>query len=562
MSKKKGDQVLQAEIETSEQWNELLSKSGLIVIEAYQNWCGPAKSFEPIFKKLKVDLSDPLLLFAIANADKISELENYRGRCEPCFLFFASRELVAVVRGANAPVIIKTITEQLAQEHKVLKGEVQRKVIVDSFMEQNKQSQTKKESKTVQNIMSSTLPITICIIKPDMMANNKKDEIKQKILEKGYKIEAESDITFTEKMAEQFYSHQKNSDDFPKLLTYMTSGPSCVLALSKSENSEDVINNWRDDIGSVDNPESFRAQYATDKLMNAIHGSDSHESAMKELAYFFPNGLGESNANNQRTLALIRPSALAEHKDAIINRIKENGFQIAMIKTVQFEKDDAESFYAEQKDQPFFDDLVKEMTSGPMLALCLVKNDAIASFRNILGPKEKEKIMESEGTLRKEFDIPNLAINSLHASSTPQQAQQELAKFFPIEQTVALLKPGLNDEQKAEIKQKIQDSGFIITKNKSERLTEEVAKEMYRYSSDKPYYQDLVNLMTSGETEVLVLSRENAIEGWREVIGDVDPNKAKETNGLRGLYGVDILNNGLHGATNKQQAEQIGRAHV
>ncbi len=43
------------------------------------------------------------------------------------------------------------------------------------------------------------------------MANNKKDEIKQKILEKGYKIEAESDITFTEKMAEQFYSHQKNS---------------------------------------------------------------------------------------------------------------------------------------------------------------------------------------------------------------------------------------------------------------------------------------------------------------------------------------------------------------
>ncbi len=54
---------------------------------------------------------------------------------------------------------------------------------------------------------------------------------------------------------------------------------------------------------------------------------------------------------------------------------------------------------------------------------------------------------------------------------------------------------------------------------------------MYRYSSDKPYYQDLVNLMTSGETEVLVLSRENAIEGWREVIGDVDPNKAKETNG-------------------------------
>ena len=53
---------------------------------------------------------------------------------------------------------------------------------------------------------------------------------------------------------------------------------------------------------------------------------------------------------------------------------------------------------------------------------------------------------------------------------------------------------------------------------------------MYQYSSDKPYFQDLVNLMTSGETEILVLSRENAIESWRETIGDVDPNKAKSSN--------------------------------
>jgi nucleoside diphosphate kinase len=60
---------------------------------------------------------------------------------------------------------------------------------------------------------------------------------------------------------------------------------------------------------------------------------------------------------------LIRPSALVEHQDAILHKIKENGFDIAMTKTVHLDKGAAEDFYSEQKDQPFFNDLVKEMTS-------------------------------------------------------------------------------------------------------------------------------------------------------------------------------------------------------
>lgn len=68
----------------------------------------------------------------------------------------------------------------------------------------------------------------------------------------------------------------------------MTSGDSCILALSKEGNQEDVINEWRKDLGPLDvkeakekEPDSFRSKYATDKLMNAIHGSDSHENAMR-----------------------------------------------------------------------------------------------------------------------------------------------------------------------------------------------------------------------------------------------------------------------------------------
>lgn len=65
----------------------------------------------------------------------------------------------------------------------------------------------------------------------------------------------------------------------------MTSGESCVLALSKEGDQEDVVSEWRRDLGATEetdqDPESFRSQYATDKILNALHGSDSQDAAMR-----------------------------------------------------------------------------------------------------------------------------------------------------------------------------------------------------------------------------------------------------------------------------------------
>ena len=154
---------------------------------------------------------------------------------------------------------------------------------------------------------------------------------------------------------------------FQDLIKYMTSDLSCILALSKPGNKEDIINSWRQDIGAVDvandpkkDPDSFRAQYATDQLVNAIHGSDSVDSAMRELAFFFPNNQVQGKTK-ERTLALIRPSEFAKFSEKIVQRIKESGFEIAMNKKVQFDQSQAEQFYQEHKGKPFFNDLVKEM---------------------------------------------------------------------------------------------------------------------------------------------------------------------------------------------------------
>ncbi|NXF70262.1 TXND6 protein, partial [Ciccaba nigrolineata] len=82
-------------------------------VDAFQAWCGPCKAVVDLFRKIRNEVGSHLLHFAVAEVDSIDGLEEYRGKCEPVFLLYAEGELVAVVRGANAPVLQKTILEQL-----------------------------------------------------------------------------------------------------------------------------------------------------------------------------------------------------------------------------------------------------------------------------------------------------------------------------------------------------------------------------------------------------------------------------------------------------------------
>ncbi|KAG3270731.1 NME/NM23 family member 9, transcript variant X10 [Ictidomys tridecemlineatus] len=115
-------------ISTQELWEEMLSSKGLTVVDVYQGWCGPCKPVVSLFQKMRIEVGLDLLHFALAEADCLDVLEKYRGKCEPTFLFYAGGELVAVVRGANAPLLEKTILDQLEAEKKVLAEGRERKV--------------------------------------------------------------------------------------------------------------------------------------------------------------------------------------------------------------------------------------------------------------------------------------------------------------------------------------------------------------------------------------------------------------------------------------------------
>jgi nucleoside diphosphate kinase len=96
-------------------------------------------------------------------------------------------------------------------------------------------------------------------------------------------------LKFTVEQAREFYKHQHDKPHFNDLVKYMTSGESCVLALTKSKaaSADDLVNTWRNDVGPADlaeakkQPDTLRAQFATDQMINALHSSDSHEAALR-----------------------------------------------------------------------------------------------------------------------------------------------------------------------------------------------------------------------------------------------------------------------------------------
>ncbi|XP_040295595.1 thioredoxin domain-containing protein 6 [Bufo bufo] len=572
MAGKKKDIVLQITINNQEQWEEVLSSKGLLVVDVYQAWCGPCKTTVSLFRKIKNELGDDLLQFAVAEADGIDALEKYRGNCEPTFLFFAGGDLVAVVRGANGPLLQKTILDQLEAEKKVLNHGLERNVIKDETLleEEEEELSPLPAQNEDEELVPSGKSYTVAIIKPDAVAHGKADEMIMKIQEAGFEILANEERTMTESEARDFYKHRAGEEKFQELVQFMSSGPCHVLIISKL-GDEDVIPAWREFIGPTDveiakkeKPESLRAQYGTEVLYNAVHGSNDGDQASRELAFFFPSFKlqqqhTEESASRtpERTLALIRPEVLKDRRDEVLQSIRDAGFSIAMQKEIMLTEQQVEQFYQEHADQEYFPALKQQMTSGPVLALALVKEHAVKHWRNMLGPADlNEALNTAPDSLRARFTPKETTINQLHGSSSTDEAENELNFFFPVEQTLATIKPDALEEHRDEIMERIQGAGFNISQIKETQLSQEMAEEFYKEHKGKPFFDQLINYMCRGPCLMMILSKENAVQEWRSLMGPTDPTEAQISSpeSLRSLFAKSVLQNAVHGSSNLNQA--------
>lgn len=131
----------------------------------------------------------------------------------------------------------------------------------------------------------------------------------------------------------------------------------------------------------------------------------------------------------ERTLSIIKPDAVAKNAiGQILSRFEAAGLRIVAMKMALLSEAEAAGFYAVHKDRPFFKDLIKFMTSGPVSIQVLEGESAIQKNRELMGatnPKEADK-----GTIRADF-AESIDANAVHGSDSPETAAVEVAYFFP-----------------------------------------------------------------------------------------------------------------------------------
>ncbi|MEK9996965.1 MAG: nucleoside-diphosphate kinase [Schleiferiaceae bacterium] len=124
-----------------------------------------------------------------------------------------------------------------------------------------------------------------------------------------------------------------------------------------------------------------------------------------------------------KTLTMIKPDAVRDgHIGAILNQITEAGFRISAMKLTQLSTADAQAFYAVHAERPFFGELVEFMTSGPIVAAVLEKDNAVEDFRTLIGATNPAEA--AEGTIRARF-AKSIGENAVHGSDSDENAQIE-----------------------------------------------------------------------------------------------------------------------------------------
>lgn len=129
-----------------------------------------------------------------------------------------------------------------------------------------------------------------------------------------------------------------------------------------------------------------------------------------------------------RTFTIIKPDAVAAgYTGKILDMILADGFTVCAMKMTFLSRNDAARFYAVHRGKPFFEELLEYMTSGAIVAAVLEGEDAVESFRRLVGSTDPRNA--EEGTIRRMFGT-DLTRNAIHASDCAENAEKEWGQFF------------------------------------------------------------------------------------------------------------------------------------
>jgi nucleoside-diphosphate kinase len=130
----------------------------------------------------------------------------------------------------------------------------------------------------------------------------------------------------------------------------------------------------------------------------------------------------------ERTFGIVKPDAVEKNAvGGVIEMVEKSGLKVLALRMIRMSDAQARAFYAVHKERPFFNGLVKFMTSGPCVVMALEGEGAIARYREVMGPTDSKKA--PEGTIRNRYGT-DIERNAVHGSDGPDTAKVELSFFF------------------------------------------------------------------------------------------------------------------------------------
>ena len=274
------------------------------------------------------------------------------------------------------------------------------------------------DEKTRLYFDSSSQERTLGLVKPD--AYEKMGEIMSTAENAGLRVRRARIVKLSRAQAERFYEDRRDWAHFSRLIDFITSDVVVALELSGSE----AVDRWK----YLCDEKGLRGQFGRDEIRNAVHGSDSRDSSIRELDFFFGMEAASFPTTalfNNCTLCLIKPHAFREHVGPIISMVLKADFEISAMDTFLLSLEDAEKFVQVYKAIGVADDLAKELAKGPLLAMELRQTNAVQKLRILAGPSDPAmaKLVAKE-SVRAVFG------NAIHCTDLEEDGVSESRFFF------------------------------------------------------------------------------------------------------------------------------------
>ncbi|XP_077390433.1 nucleoside diphosphate kinase homolog 7 isoform X2 [Festucalex cinctus] len=264
-------------------------------------------------------------------------------------------------------------------------------------------------------------------------------------------------------------------------------------------------------------------------------------------------------SKKERTLALVKPDAVSKVGD-VLEMVTQANLMVANAKMTHLTWNQAADFYVEHQSKPSFNSLVQQLSSGPVIALELVGDEAVSVWKNLLEPPDTAAAAHKETP---QSTPGQFGSDLVHSSDSLTAAARELEFFFPTtvchgpintalysQCTCCIIKPhAISQGLAGNIINSIAAAGFHISALQMFKVDRANAEEFYEvYKGVVTEYVDMVTELSLGPCMVLEIHGDDVAKTFRDFCGPADPETARHVRPatLRAIYGIDKVKNAVH----------------